>query len=428
MSAADEFCSQNMLDNSIPFIAPEPYTITQPIINQIAAIVDRDVATEGEALIIRTVDMNRMNKGFRRLSKKGNNVTIENIIGQKYINPFFNNVASYRNLYRTISESNLKTYAKHNFIRVPERFINKGTNFNTKPRYTRENARLALDELEALAIKNYTRHGDGILNGFLIDRGRVSYSLKINPILEAIERCFRLPRGSESRDEKIHFIFFKILYNTIAKIKAVYHPTDKYVRVFRGVKNHYLGEEPNKVFYTNSFLSTSYSIEAAEGFGFVSAYDSRKDYEQYNIDVFYVHPSCLYCNMLSMSSYGHEKEILITPYCRYVFIKKQAFWTKMRIRGGMPGRKYPVLYTKNYYAVFPTDLPIPANFEAFYEWIQTPLPAGLPIEDAATGERVVVNVLHAAPEVACTGAGCASMGGYTRRRKSKKNTTRKYKK
>lgn len=427
MSAADDFCSQNMLDDSIPFIAPEPYTITQPIINQLAAIVERDIATETEALIIRTVDMNRMNKGFRRLSKKGNDVTIENIIGQKYINPFFNNRESYRNLYRTIAESNLKTYAKQNFLKVSGRFINKGTNFNVKPRYTNENGRLALHDLEAMAIQNYSRHGDGILNAFLIDKGRISYSFKINPILEAIEKCF--PLREASRDEKIHFIFFKILYNTIAKIKAVYHPTDKYIRVFRGVKNHYLGEEPNRVLYTNSFLSTSYSIEAAEGFGFVSAYDSKKDYEQYNVDVFYVHPSCFYCNISTVSSYGHEKEILITPYCRYVFIKKQAFWTKMQIRGGMPGRKYPVLYTKNYYAIFPTDLTIPANFEEFHGWLQRPLPAGLPIEDSATEERVSVNVLqlHAAPAVACTGAGCASMGGgQTRRRKSKRRSTRKH--
>ena len=101
----------------------------------------------------------------------------------------------------------------------------------------------------------------------------------------------------------------------------------------------------------------------------------------------------------------------------------------MHVRGGMPGKKYPVLYTKNYYAVFPTDLPIPANFKEFYEWIQNPLPAGLPIEDVATEERVSVNVLqlHAAPAVACTGAGCMAKGGYTRRRKSKGRATRKYK-
>lgn len=431
MSAAGEsdFCSQNMLDDSIPFIAPEPYTITRPIINQLVAIVERDVANEGEALSIRTVDMNRMNKGFRRLAKKGKDTTIENIIGQKYINPYFNNAASYRNLYRTIKESNLKTYAKHNFLRVPGRFINKGTNFNTKPRYTRGNGSLELHELEALAIQNYSRHGDGILNTFLIDKGRVTHSFKRNPILEGVERCFRLL--GEDKYEKIYFIFFKILYNTIAKVKAVYHPTDKYIRVFRGVKNHYLGEESNRVFYTNSFLSTSYSIAAAEGFGLVSAYDSGKEYEQYNIDVFYVHPSCFYSNITTVSAYGDEKEILITPYCRYVFIKKQAFWTKMHVRGGMPGKKYPVLYTKNYYAVFPTDLPIPANFKEFYEWIQNPLPAGLPIEDVATEERVSVNVLqlHAAPAVACTGAACAPMGGrrHTRKRKSKQRVTRKNK-
>jgi len=423
-AAAGEFCSQNMLDDSIPFIAPEPYTITQPLISQIAAIIDRDIATETEAL---TVDMSNMNKRSHNLSNKGNDVTIENIIGQNYIKPYFNNVASYRNLYGKISESNLKTYAKHNFLRVPGRFINKGTNFNTKPRYTKGNGSLALHELEAMAIQNYTRHGDGILNAFLIDKGSVSFSFKINPILQAIETCFRL-RG-EDKNEKIHFIFFKILYNTIAKIKAVYHPTVRYIRVFRGVKRHYLAEEPNRVFYTNSFLSTSYSIEAAEGFGHISAYDSKKGYEQYTIDVFYVHPSCFYCNMITMSSYGNEKEILITPYCRYVFIKKQAFWTKVQIRGGIPGTKYPVLYTKYYYAVFPTDLPIPAKFEEFYGWLQKPLPAGLPIEDAATEERVSVNVLqiHAAPAVACIGAGCMAKGGYTRRRKSKGRATRKYK-
>lgn len=424
MSAAVDFCSQNPLDDSIPFIAPEPYIITRAVIEQLTAIVDRDIETESRALRLYTVNTNKLSSILNSFPPTA---TLENAMANPNISAAFNNKKQYIELFGTLSESPIKTYAKDNFIGVGDRFSNKASNFNLKPQYSNRNERLRLHDLEKIAIQNYTKHGDGILNTFLREGGRTYYSLKHNPILEAILLCFRgqFPQGDTNKDAKTYFTFFKLLYNTIAKLKIAYHPTDKYIRVFRGVKSHYLSEDSTRVFYTNLFLSTSYDIRVAEGFGRAEQSRSR-NHEEFNIDVFYVHPSCYYCNMKTVSNYSEEKEILITPYCRYVFIKKNTFWSKMTVRGGMPGKKYPLLYTKYYYAVFPTDLAIPASFDGFLTFIRSPPSVATPIVDEGSGERVVVNIVREAPAVACTGAGCGAQGGgRTRRRKSRRGVSRK---
>lgn len=423
MSAAAELCSKNPLDDSIPFIAPEPYVITRNVIDQLTAIVDRDIETESRALRLYAVNTNKLG---RILNSFPPTATLENALAHPNISAAFNNKKQYIELYNTLSESPIKSYAKENFIGVRNRFSNKATDFNIKPQYSDSDERLQLHDLEKIAIQNYTKHGDGILNTFLRERGRVYISMKHNLILDAILACFRdqFPLGNTARNEKIYFTFFKLLYNTIAKLKIAYYPTDKYIRVFRGVKSHYLSEDPTRVFYTNSFLSTSYDITVAEVFG--RAEQSRtRNHDEFNIDVFYVHPSCYYCNMKTVSNYSHEKEILITPYCRYIFIKKNTFWSKMTVRGGMPGKKYPLLYTKYYYAVFPTDLAIPANFDDFFEFVKKPPSEAAPIVDTESGERVVVNMVREAPAVTCTGPGCSAQGGYTRRRRSKRGVTRR---
>jgi hypothetical protein len=456
MSSEAEFCSQNPLDDSIPFIAPEPYIITRAIIDQITSIVDRDIETEKRALDLYTVNTNKLNPILNALPDTVSNNTI---MAQPNIKAAFANIKTYRGVYETLSNSAIKTYAKKNFIAVENRFSNKGTNFNIKQKYSESNKQLVLHDVEKIAINNYTNHGDVILNIFLREGGKSHITLKRNPILEAIQRCFKaqFPSNITNIYEKLYFTFFKVLYNTIVKIKMVYHNTDKYVRVFRGVNAQYLSEDPTKVFYINSFLSTSYDITVAEKFGHASPpiNTETKDYNDYNINVFYVHPSCYYCNIQSVSNYTDEKELLITPYCRYVFIKKNIFWTRMFIKGGRPGRKYPVLYAKYYYAVFPTDLDIPANFDKFYEWIQNPLPPAPQIQDSVTAENVNINVvanvhlpnirpaeivvpptkaLNTVPEVGCIGASCgvrwpwSKKGGHTKRRKNKRKSTRKHNK
>ena len=98
----------------------------------------------------------------------------------------------------------------------------------------------------------------------------------------------------------------------------------------------------------------------------------------------------------------------------------------MTVRGGMPGKKYPFLYTKYYYAVFPTDLAIPASFDGFLTFVKSPPNAAAAMADEGSGERVVVNTVREAPAVACTGAGCGAQGGgYTRRRRSRRGVSRK---
>jgi hypothetical protein len=443
MSAAAELCSQNPLDDSIPFMAPEPYVITRAVIEKLIANVDRDIQTELEALQLYYVDFEKVERGLSKLSEKGplNFFKKKDPMNSKKdpmnsneVRTAFDTINRYRTYYNILKDSEIKTYAKQNFIGVRGRFLNKATNFNIKPHYIdpfylKPNATQTLDLelIELAALKSYTKHGDGMVNNFLLT-GKAYPSYKRPPIIDEILKCFsrHITLHGEDSYSKMYFIFFKFLYNTLAKIKMAYHPTNKYIRVFRGVKSHYLSQEPNKVFYSQSFLSTSYSTEVAEGFGYIKA-DATKYHEDYIINVFYVHPSCYYSNVKGVSRYKEEKEILITPYCRYVFLKKNTFWTRMSVRGGMPGKKYPTLYTKYYYAIFPTDLPIPASFDGFLEFVKSPPSEAGPITDTESRERVVVNIVREAPAVTCTGVGCGAMwGGHTRRRRSKRGATRKY--
>jgi hypothetical protein len=429
MSGAADLCPKNPLDESIPFMAPEPYVITRAVIDQLTAIVDRDIQTESDALKLYFVDFKKVEKGLSKLSEK------ESPMDSKSVKSAFNSINRFSTFYRTLRNSEIKTYAKQNFIQIPNRFLNKATSFNTKPMYIdplylKNNNRQVLDlePIEIAALKSYTKHGDGILNYFLRKKGETYVSMKPPPIIDETLKCFKphITIDSEYREEKIYFTFFKILYNVIAKLKMAYHPTDKYIRVFRGVSDHYLSEEPNRAFYIQSFLSTSYSVGVAESYGHTE-YGKRGEYGGYIINVFYVHPSCYYSNVKSVSRYQNEKEILITPYCRYVFLKKNTFWTRESIRGGMPRMKYPALYTKYYYAIFPTDVAIPASFDGFLEFVKSPPSEAAPIADTESRERVVVNI---AEEEGAAGAGAAAGGtaggGHTRRRRSKRRTTRKY--
>lgn len=137
------------------------------------------------------------------------------------------------------------------------------------------------------------------------------------------------------------YYFFVNLYNVVQKGPAY---TDLF-KVYRGTKTWYLKEEEAKTqfYYTNTFAATSTSKEVAHRFGGGNYY------------VFYVHPSCRYISFRTdrTSAYS-EKELLLTPYHRYLFAKE-------------------VKDSKNIYKIFmifPTDLEIPTTFETFMPWKQ----------------------------------------------------------
>ena len=137
------------------------------------------------------------------------------------------------------------------------------------------------------------------------------------------------------------YYFFVNLYNVVQKGPAY---TDLF-KVYRGTKTWYLKEQEAKTqfYYTNAFAATSTSKEVANRFGGGNYY------------VFYVHPSCRYISFRrnGTSTYS-EKELLLTPYHRYLFAKE-------------------VKDSKNTYKIFmifPTDLDIPTTFETFMPWKQ----------------------------------------------------------
>jgi hypothetical protein len=262
-----------------------------------------------------------------------------------------------------------------------------------------KNTQNILDD-EKQSIITYTKYGDNIVNAFL--RGtdslttyvNIKYSIrdvfnyilaKYSHLYNEIKRsctidtdCYKLNNTvkkrvstkrkpnfedtfvSETLDEEgveeliqnryYTFVYFQLLYNGIAKSPKMEAP----FKVYRGVGSHYLGEDPTKIFYIQDFLSTTYDIEIAEGF-------SRKyNRKNLNLYIFYIHPQCNYTNIDDISQFG-EKEILISPYCRCIFLQKATF---LNPEGGVSFGKY----NKYYYALLPTDLLIPDNFTEFLQW------------------------------------------------------------
>jgi hypothetical protein len=414
MSGAAGLCSQNHLDDSIPFMAPEPYVITRAVIDQLTAIVDRDIRIESEALQLYTIteeQRTKINTGIQDLIKQRNAGGSSMPINLPTVKEVYNTSSKYGRFHSQMKKLGVATFTK----KENNAFTNKATEFNKKERYTTENtSKLILDPLEISALSSYTRRGDVILNN-LLRYGNSDEPLSEVRITSIIrEECYGKNYGLLTRDyNRVCFIFFKILYNTIVKIKDLYHKNNKYIKVFRGVKKQYLSENPGVAYYTNSFLSTSFGIDVAEEFGYIPEYIpyGLAMLGKYDINVFYVHPSCYYCNMEGITQFSNEREILITPYCRYVFIAKNTFCVSKK--GKRNDAYRTCLYTKYYYAVFPTDLTIPAKFEDFISF-RSSLPAAAgAIQEGATDEVVQVNIP------------VASGGGYTRRRRSKRRTTRR---
>jgi hypothetical protein len=424
--APGKLCSQNLLDNSVPFTAPNQYIITTTVIDQIKAIIDRDILAESEALQLYTItkeQRNKINETITEHRKRLNAATAtkqQSIINQaRSITPtqypnikaVYNTNRQYSSFHEQMKAMGINTFTKKGFLN----YYNKATDFNRRELYSFGNTtKLVLDELEISALEGYTLRGDRMVNQFLRD-GAATQTIKYTKILEEINRCYT--EYSLGDFNKSCFIFFKILYNTVAKLKDSYHNTNKYIKVFRGVKEQYLSEDPTTAFYTRAFLSTSYDINVAERFGYNPqfkefGFTEASKLGKYDINVFYIHPQCYYCNMEAITQFPNEKEILITPYCRYIFIKKNIF--SIYKRGSRNDEPRTSLYTKYYYAIFPTDLDIPTNFEDFMAFRGTIRDKPSPISGEVTGEVVELNIPAA--------------GGrrHTRRRKSKRRSTRKH--
>ncbi len=300
--------------------------------------------------------------------------------------------------------------------------INQGNRFN-KPSILNLQGPIygQLSNNELASLTRYTRKGDVYINNFLKNTDTLElylYSLKakfyedlkfilnsydIQPYLTKLltnKPCIELNTndliqnsGAQSPTEQeikrfiefryINFLFFKLIYNSLAKSPKKQEP----FKVLRGTHCHYLSEDPTKIFYINSFLSTTMTYSVAESFGKLDKRGCRNfpetpvfnnngnptgqfqqdDKEYYNLYVFYVHPQCNYISISGISEYSGEDEVLIAPYSRYNFIKKEQYVYNKK---SGPITK-EVVIRKYYYAIFPTDLTIPNDFCEFLEWRNT---------------------------------------------------------
>lgn len=116
--------------------------------------------------------------------------------------------------------------------------------------------------------------------------------------------------------------------------------------VYRGVKQHYLKEDPTKAYPITTFLSTSAAKEIALGFSRGHLYH------------FYVMPDvpCVYYD-------SREQELIINPYVNYVFVKKDTVTL-----GGLFG---DYTYTRYHYILFSSLIVPPNTFQEFMEFRDT---------------------------------------------------------
>jgi hypothetical protein len=301
--------------------------------------------------------------------------------------------------------------------------INQGNRFN-KPSFQnlQQPTYGQLSDNELASLTRYTRKGDVYINSFLKNTDTLElylYSLKakfyedlkfildsydIKPYLTNLlstKQCIELntndlnqSSGTKPPTEHeitrfiefryINFLFFKLIYNSLAKSPKKHEP----FKVLRGTHCHYLSEDPTKIFYLTSFLSTTMTYSVAESFGKLDKRSCRNfpetpiynnngkptgqfkqdDREYTNLYVFYVHPQCNYISISGISEYSGEDEVLIAPYSRYNFIKKEQYVYNKKIRGFQTNE---VVIRKYYYAIFPTDLTIPNDFCEFLTWRNT---------------------------------------------------------
>ncbi len=189
-------------------------------------------------------------------------------------------------------------------------------------------------------IRYFTELGYKNINAFLAD---ATYTPKrLSPILySALFKKFITTQYPSVYDELLIYYYFVNLYNCIQKTP----PVNKPFMVVRGTKTWYIPTTKGKASYLNSFTSTTTDMYIASGF---SSNNITYDNKMY---LFYVHPLCQFMNIRSLSSHMREKEILLNPYNKMCYIRTDG--------------------NKQVFAVLPTDLTIPDDYDLFIHWNTT---------------------------------------------------------
>jgi hypothetical protein len=205
-----------------------------------------------------------------------------------------------------------------------------------------------LNNFDILSIRYYTGVGSTPINRFL--HTNLHYFNKSANIIKLLMKKFPI-NSSDSLmyDNKLMYYYFINLYNAIQKGGVITENT--FFKVYRGTKTWYLENNENYFYYMNSFVSTTLNLDTAISFGKVFEGKYNKIGKHY-VYVLYLHPLCVYNNITDISRFKREKEVLLTPYHRYLYVDEEV--------------KENIHYKK--YMLFPTDLDIPQSFESFMPW------------------------------------------------------------
>lgn len=294
-------------------------------------------------------------RGFRIKIQNPSTKSVENVTNIVNAKQIVVNTSKTRKQasYTNTKVTNVSTLQNNTTIPNSIQYIKKNTGKNVIPTISsiNENSSSTILKLDAsdltkaeyLSIYYYTGSGYDIINRFLYSYGGAYIPLYgIDKSIEYIKK--KVPKApTEADDEYDNRLMYYLFVNTFnAIIKAPRISPMVPFMVYRGTSTAYLLEDNKKFYYLNSFTSTSTSTSVIKGFG--------GGYTKY---LFYALPNCFYANVQAVSSQkGREKEILFTPYHRYLYLDSE-------IVGSTTYKRF---------ILFPPDISIPTNFNDFYTW------------------------------------------------------------
>ncbi len=228
---------------------------------------------------------------------------------------------------------------------------------------------LNLTSFEITCIEDYTAEGYKYLNKFLVTQRKPESDFRHLECIDSIEHKFPMVEGETNYEERLVYYYFVNLYNTILR-KGI--KTNSPFILFRSTKTWNLKKNTDRFYYFSSFVSTSYDENMARDFVDEDGTRSNKLY------MFYVHPQSNYINVSDISYYEGEKEMLLTPYHRYIYIGREN-------RRGYETRKY---------IIFPCDINIPSSYDSFMPWKRTINSLTSPLNGGKTNDSQIISHIH----------------------------------
>lgn len=327
----------------------EPKNMNEDVV-ELYTMRNKTIAPEASS-IFGDITENEINNQIKEIIKP-NYKKILNIIpknNKKLINIMKKRLDNLIGMYDTsyeLSVNNIKNIINNNNKGEITNIKLNNLNFNNNAQYKANKYvnlvnKVELNKIDVLCINTYTDSMYDIINMFLYESSdKLDFPLKYLNYIQFILDLF--PKGAENDEiynQKMLYLYFVNLYNAIQKGPKSKMP----FVVYRGAYSTYLKEDSSKFYYINSFSSTSIIKSEAMKFS------------NYIVYIFYIDPLCTYMNITNLSYHKGEKEILLTPYHRYIYVKSHKIGNT-------------TYYT---YVILPSDLDIPNTFEEFIPWKDT---------------------------------------------------------